>query len=73
MSDCYSFLILNMKKTANLNERLLQIISFIALCGDLTDCLLLIHEAHGFSTVLFHIIDNTLVSYSDLISVLPDV
>lgn len=39
MSDCYSFLILNMKKAVDLNERLLQIISFIALCGDLTDCL----------------------------------
>ena len=36
------------------------------------NCLLVIHEVHDFSTVPFHIFDNALASYSDLISVLPD-
>ena len=36
------------------------------------NCLLVIHEVHGFSTVLFHIFDNAPASYPDLISVLPD-
>ena len=36
------------------------------------NCLMVIHEVHGFSTVLFHIFDNAPASYPDLISVLPD-